>query len=131
MSCLPSFYTLLCFSLVILLLKMASKCSAKVLFESRKSVVCLPEKIHTLDKLHSGMSYSAGGCGFNMNAAAAAKLLQLCPTLCDPIDGSPPGSSVHGIFKARVLEWLANAFYLLLISIWLSGVKAQPTLSGP
>nr|XP_019816114.1 PREDICTED: alpha-globin transcription factor CP2 isoform X7 [Bos indicus] len=40
---------------------MASKCSAKVLFESRKSVVCLPEKIHTLDKLHSGMSYSAGG----------------------------------------------------------------------
>ena len=38
-------------------------------------------------------------------AAAAAKLLQLCPTLCDPIDGSPPGSSVHGIFQARVLEW--------------------------
>ena len=42
--------------------------------------------------------------------AAAAKLLQLCPTLCDPIDGSPPGSSVHGIFQARVLEWGAIAF---------------------
>ena len=42
--------------------------------------------------------------------AAAAKLLQLCPTLCDPIDGSPPGSSVHGIFQARVLECGAIAF---------------------
>ena len=38
-------------------------------------------------------------------AAAAAKSLQLCPTLCDPIDGSPPGSSVYGILQARVLEW--------------------------
>ena len=35
---------------------------------------------------------------------AVAKTLQLCPTLCDPIDGSPPGSSIHGIFQARVLE---------------------------
>ena len=43
-------------------------------------------------------------------AAAAAKSLQSCPTLCDPIDGSPPGSSVHGIFQARVLESGANAF---------------------
>ena len=43
-------------------------------------------------------------------AAAAAKLLQSCPTLCDPIDGSPPGSSIHGIFQARVLEWGAIAF---------------------
>ena len=43
-------------------------------------------------------------------AAAAAKLLQSCPILCDPIDGSPPGSSAHGIFQARVLEWVAIAF---------------------
>ena len=43
-------------------------------------------------------------------AAAAAKSLQSCPTLCDPIDGSPPGSSIHGIFQARVLEWVAIAF---------------------
>ena len=43
-------------------------------------------------------------------AAAAAKSLQSCPTLCDPIDSSPPGSSVHGIFQARVLEWGAIAF---------------------
>ena len=43
-------------------------------------------------------------------AASAAKLLQSCPTLCNPIDGLLPGSSVHGIFQARVLEWGAIAF---------------------
>ena len=42
--------------------------------------------------------------------AAAAKSLQSCPTLCDPVDCSPPGSSVHGILQARVLEWGAIAF---------------------
>ena len=45
-----------------------------------------------------------------VTAAAAAKLLQLCLTLCDPIDSSPPGSSVPGIFQARALEWVAIAF---------------------
>ena len=44
------------------------------------------------------------------HAAAAAKLLQSCPTLRDPMDCSPPGSSIHGIFQARVLEWGAIAF---------------------
>ena len=43
-------------------------------------------------------------------AAAAAKSLQLCPTLCDPEDHSPPGASIHGILQARVLEWDAIAF---------------------
>ena len=43
-------------------------------------------------------------------AAAAAKSLQLCPTLCDPIDGSPPGSSVPVILQARTLEWVAISF---------------------
>ena len=45
-----------------------------------------------------------------IHPAAAAKLLQLCPTLCDPIDGSPPGSSVPGILQARILEWVAISF---------------------
>ena len=45
-----------------------------------------------------------------MNNAAAAKLCQSCPTLCDPIDGSPPGSSVSGILQARILEWVAISF---------------------
>ena len=44
------------------------------------------------------------------DAAAAAKLLQSCPTLCDPIDGSPPGSPVPGILQARTLEWVAISF---------------------
>ena len=43
-------------------------------------------------------------------AATAAKSLQSCPTLCDPIDGSPPGSSVPGILQAKVLEWVAISF---------------------
>ena len=43
-------------------------------------------------------------------AAAAAKSLQSCPTLCDPIDGSPPGSPVPGILRARILEWVAISF---------------------
>ena len=43
-------------------------------------------------------------------AAAAAKSLQSCPTLCDPIDGSPPGSPIPGILQARTLEWVAISF---------------------
>ena len=43
-------------------------------------------------------------------AAAAAKLLQSCPTLCDPIDGSPSGSPIPGILQARTLEWIAISF---------------------
>ena len=51
------------------------------------------------------------GCASNnAAAAAAAKLLQSCPTLCNPIDGSPPGSPVPGIFPARILEWVAISF---------------------
>ena len=46
-------------------------------------------------------------------AAAPARSLQSCPTLCDPIDGSPPGSPVPGILQARVLEWGAIAFSML------------------
>ena len=44
-------------------------------------------------------------------AAAAAKSLQSCPTLCDPIDGSPPGSRIPGILQARTLEWVATSLY--------------------
>ena len=43
-------------------------------------------------------------------AAAAAKLLQSCPTLCNPIDGSPSGSPVPGTLQARILEWVAISF---------------------
>ena len=59
---------------------------------------------------------------FNMlSAAAAAKSLQSCPTLCDPIDGSPPGSPVPGILQARTLEWVAISFS----NAWKWKVKAK------
>ena len=54
-------------------------------------------------------------------AAAAAKSLQSCPTLCDPIDGSPPGSPVPGILQARTLEWVAVSFS----SAWKWKVKVK------
>ena len=51
-----------------------------------------------------------------VNAVAAAKLLQSCPTLCNGMDYSLQGSSVHGIFQARVLEWRAIAFSIDLLN---------------
>ena len=45
-------------------------------------------------------------------AAAAAKSLPSCPTLCDPTDGSPPGTVIPGILQARTLEWVLSAIYL-------------------
>ena len=54
-------------------------------------------------------------------AAAAAKSLQSCPTLCDPIDGSPPGSPIPGILQARTLEWVAISFS----SAWKWRVKVK------
>ena len=47
---------------------------------------------------------------FYSKNAATAKLLQSCPTLCNPIDGSPPGSPVSGTLQARTLEWVAISF---------------------
>ena len=63
-------------------------------------------KLHKLNTRvsNSGKTYSVYA------AHAAAKSLQSCPTLCDPLDGSPPGSSVHGIFQASILEWVAIPF---------------------
>ena len=54
-------------------------------------------------------------------AAAAAKSLQLCPTLCDPIDSGPPGSPVPGILQARTLEWVAISFS----NAWKGKVKVK------
>ena len=43
---------------------------------------------------------------------------QSCPTLCDPMDYSPPGSSVHGILQARILEWVAISFFIVYMSVY-------------
>ena len=70
-------------------------------------------------------------------AAATAKSLQSCPTLCDPIDGSPSGYSIPGILQARTLEWVAISFsnawkwkvkslsrFLLLVTPWTAAYQA-------
>ena len=64
-----------------------------------------------------------------VGVAAAAKLLQSCPTLCDPIDGSPLGSSVPGILQARILEWVAISFSNACMHAKL--LKLCPTLCNP
>ena len=73
--------------------------------------------------------------------AAAAKSLQLCRTLCDPIDGSPPGSAIPGILQARTLEWVAISFssswkwkvkslsrVRLLATPWTAAYQAPPSM---
>ena len=55
-------------------------------------------------------SYNFRHLVFSLSAAAAAASFQWCPTLCDPIDGSPPGSPIPGILQARTLEWVAISF---------------------
>ena len=49
-----------------------------------------------------------------MKVKSESEVTQLCPTLCDSMDCSPPGSSIHGIFQARILEWDAIAFSFML-----------------
>ena len=76
-------------------------------------------------------------------AAAAAKSLQSCLTLCDPIDGSPPGSAVPGILQARTLEWVAISFSIawkwkvkvkslssvwLIVTPWTAAYQAPPSM---
>ena len=62
--------------------------------------------MHVKYKIHCSDQDGAAAAA----AAAAAKSLQSCLTLCDPIDGSPPGSPVPGILQARTLEWVAISF---------------------
>ena len=83
------------------------------------------------------------GNSLNGHIAAAAKSLQSCLTLCDPKDGSPPGSPVPGILQARTLEWVANAFsnawkwklkvkslsrVRLLVTPWTAAYQAPPPM---
>ena len=68
-------------------------------------------------------------------AAVAAKSLQSCPTLCDPIDGNPPGSPVPGILQARTLEWVAISFsnawkWKVKVNFWERSVKVSNYDSG-
>ena len=66
---------------------------------------------------------------YALAAAAGAKSLQSCPTLCDPIDGSPPGSSVPGILQTRTLEWVAISFSNACMHA--KSFESCPTLCNP
>ena len=83
------------------------------------------------------------GCESSWSTKAAAKSLQSCPTLCDPIDGSPPGSPTPGILQARTLEWVAISFsnawkwevkvkslsrVRLLATLWTAAYQAPPSM---
>ena len=90
---------------------------------------CLHDTEAELCKLHF---FFANWCP--AAAAAAAKSLRSCPTLCDLIDGSPPGSPVPGILQARTLEWVAISFSnAWKWKVWSESEVAQPcpTLSNP
>ena len=65
----------------------------------------------------------------NIVCTAAATSLQSCPTLCDPIDGSPPGSPVPGILQARTLEWVAISFSKACMHA--KSLQSCPTLCHP
>ena len=75
-------------------------------------ISCLEREPEILGERHSRLLFSVSSqeLGFSSAATAAAKSLQSCPTLCDPIDGSPPGSPIPGILQARKLEWVAISF---------------------
>ena len=80
--------------------------SAAVLFP----FLSVSDFFESKEKGHISTVLLTGILGLKGTPAAAAKLLQLCPTLCDPIDSSPPGSPVPGILQARTLEWVAISF---------------------
>ena len=103
------------------------------------SKICpLPEK-----QMDFHIFYDRSARELEFFAAAAAKSLQSCPTLCSPIDGSPPGSPVPGILQARTLEWVAISFsiawkwkvkvkslshFRLLATPWTAAYQAPPSM---
>ena len=104
-SCCPVGVLSVAFSTHAKLLKKTAELSAYSLEQkmplvsilSGSSALCLERTPHSQEAAFSA-------------AAAAAKSLQSCPTLCHPIDGSPPGSTIPGILQARTLEWVAISF---------------------
>ena len=105
---------------------------------SSKKQTKFQHKPHPIRSLHKPVD--------QLSATAAAKLRQSCPTLCDPIDGSPPGSPVPGILQARTLEWVAISFssawkrkvkvkslspVLLFATPWTVAYQAPPSMGFP
>ena len=85
---------------------------------------------HSLESSWNSPGQNTGGHSlFLLQAAAGAKSLQSCPTLCDPINGSPPGSSVTGILQAKILQWVAFSFSNACMHAKL--LQLCPTLCDP
>ena len=118
------------FRLSVLSLLMPGSCCFHILGCGNDCTVLAAER-----KAYSGLSHNKRGTKPRIHSnftpvAAAAKLLQSCPTLCNPMDGSPPGSSVPGILQARTLERVAISFS----NAWkwkvkVKSLKSCPTLS--
>ena len=129
------------------------ECSHEIkrcLFPGRKAMTNLDSTFSKSRHYFANKGPSSQSCGFSSShvwmwaaAAAAAKSLQSCPTLCDPIDGSPPGSPVLGILQARTLEWVAISFsnawkwkvkvkslscVWLLVTPWTAAHQAPPSV---
>ena len=108
-------------------------CESQGIWESRmrwKGLRYFSGNKHKNNEPTNRKPYTWRNCIWSMlvlvgSLAAAAKSLQSCPTLCDPIDGSPPGSPVPGILQARILEWVAISFS----NAWMWKVKVK-SLSG-
>ena len=98
---------------------------------------------HMVDDCNESVNVGLLQVWLTLLAAAAAKSLQSCPTLCDPRDGSPPGSHVPGILQARILEWVAISFsnawkwkvkvkslsrVRLLATPWTAAYQAPPSM---
>ena len=83
------------------------------------------ERFKAITKMHKELRKT----NYVFTAAAAAKSLQLCPTLCNPIDGCPPGSFIPGILQARILEWVAISFSNAYMHA--KSLQSCPTLCDP
>ena len=105
--------------------------------------MCRVGSVHFWIVPWSGLYFSRSIAPFLSAAAATAKSLQSCPTLCYPIDGSPPDSPIPGILQARILEWVAISFsnagkwkvkvrspshVRLLVTPWTAAYQAPPSM---
>ena len=105
--------------------------------------VCIIYSNEWISKVIKSVKYNKEHRATSRVAAAAAKSLQLCLTLCDPTDGSPAGSSVPGILQARTLEWVAISFsnarkwkvkvksfsrVWLSVTLWTAAYQAPPSM---
>ena len=116
------------------------------IFQRHLSMVCFNHNFLIVLPTLTPILLFTSFCYISDNAVATAKSLQSCLILCDPIDGSPPGSSVPGILQARTLEWVAISFsnawkwkvkvkslsrVWLFVTAWTAAYQASPSMGFP